>query len=144
LSCDQCVVRDSTIRSLQDTLLWSGRLYAEDSLIEGNVDYIWGTGAVYFNRVEIKTVGCKGYNVLARNPQNGYGYAFIDSKLTADPGITGDVLARLDVAYPYSHVAYIAGEMVRTSRPPASPSPAAAGCRACASGSARAGRQEAP
>jgi len=112
LSCDQCIVRDSTIRSLQDTLLWSGRIYAEDSLVEGNVDYIWGSGTAYFNRVEIKTVGRKGYNIQARNGDSNYGYVFVDSKLTSDPGITGDVLARIDVSqYPYSHVAYIDCEM---------------------------------
>ncbi len=112
LSCDKCIVRNSTIRSLQDTLLWSGRVYAEDSKIEGNVDYIWGTGTAYFNRVEVKTVGRKGYNIQARNSNSNYGYVFVDSKLTSDPGITGDVLARIDVsAYPYSHVAYIDCEM---------------------------------
>jgi len=107
LSCDQCVVRNSTIISRQDTLLWSGRVYAEDSRIEGNVDYIWGTGAAYFNRVEVRTIGRSGYNVQARNT-TGYGYVFVDSRLTADPGIKDDVLARIDVsAYPNSHVAYI-------------------------------------
>lgn len=112
LSCDQCIVRNTTVRSLQDTLLWSGRIYAEDSRIEGNVDYIWGTGAAYFNRVEVKTIGRKGYNIQARNTNSGYGYVFVDSKLTADPGISGDVLARIDVsAYPASHVAYINCEM---------------------------------
>ncbi len=112
LSCDKCIVRRSTIISRQDTLLWSGRLYAEDSRIEGNVDYIWGTGAAYFYRVELRTIGRAGYNVQARNPSDSFGYVFVDSKLTADPGITDDVLARIDVsAYPASHVAYINCEM---------------------------------
>lgn len=112
LSCDQCVVRDANILSLQDTLLWSGRIYAEDCYVAGNVDYIWGTGTVYFNRCQIHTVGRKGYNVQARNGSNAHGYVFVDSKLTSDPGITGDVLARIDVsAYPNSEVAYIDCEM---------------------------------
>ncbi len=112
LSCDKCIVRNTTVRSLQDTLLWSGRIYAEDCLIEGNVDYIWGTGTAYFNRCEIKTVGRKGYNLQARNGADNYGYVFVDSKLTSDPGITGDVLARIDVTrFPSSHVAYIDCEM---------------------------------
>lgn len=112
LSCDQCVVRDANILSLQDTLLWSGRIYAEDCYIAGNVDYIWGTGTVYFNRCEIHTVGRKGYNVQSRNGGNAHGYVFVDSKLTSDSGITGDVLARIDVAeYPNSEVAYIDCEM---------------------------------
>lgn len=112
LKCDQCVVRDANILSLQDTLLWSGRIYAEDCYVAGNVDYIWGEGTVYFNRCEFRTVGRKGYNVQARNGASAHGYVFVDSKLTADDGITGDILARIDVsAYPNSEVAYIDCEM---------------------------------
>lgn len=106
--CDRCVVRDADILSLQDTLLWSGRIYAENCAISGNVDFVWGTGAAYFNRCEIKTVGRSGYNVQARNGASGYGYVFVDSRITSDAGITGSTLARIDVSqYPSSHVAYI-------------------------------------
>lgn len=107
-SCDKCVVRKSDIISLQDTLLWSGVIYAEDCYIAGNVDWVWGTGAVYFNRCEIKNLGRSGFIVQARNDANSYGYVFVDSKITADPGIGGTTLARIDVSqYPSSHVAYI-------------------------------------
>jgi pectin methylesterase-like acyl-CoA thioesterase len=111
-TCDQCVVRNADIVSLQDTLLWSGRLYAKDCYIAGNVDFIWGTGTAYFNNCEIKTTGRSGYNVQARNAASTYGYVFVDSKLTADSGITGHSLARIDVStYPASHVAYINCQM---------------------------------
>ncbi len=107
-SCDKCVIRDADILSLQDTLLWSGRLYAEDCYIAGNVDYVWGNGAAYFNRCEIKTVGRAGYIVQSRNGADNYGYVFVDSKISSDAGITGNVLARVDVSvYPNSHVAFI-------------------------------------
>jgi pectin methylesterase-like acyl-CoA thioesterase len=107
-TCDRCVVRNSDILSLQDTLLWSGRIYASHCTIAGNVDFVWGTGAAYFDHCEIKTVVRAGANVQARNPASGYGYVFVDSELTADPGITGQTLARIDVGtYPASHVAYI-------------------------------------
>lgn len=110
--CDRCIVRDADIVSLQDTLLWSGRLYAENSYIAGNVDFIWGTGAAFFDHCEIKTIGRNGYNVQARNGANGYGYVFVDSRLTSDPGISGTVLARIDSAvYPASHVALIDCEL---------------------------------
>jgi pectin methylesterase-like acyl-CoA thioesterase len=106
--CDQCVVRNADISSLQDTLLWSGRLYAEDCFIAGNVDFIWGDGAAYFNRCEIKTVGRSGVIVQSRNGAGQHGYVFVDSKITSDPGITGSTLARIDVSqYPNSHVAYV-------------------------------------
>jgi pectin methylesterase-like acyl-CoA thioesterase len=106
--CDRCVIRNVDILSLQDTLLWDGRIFADNCYIAGNVDYVWGGGAVYFNNCEIHTVGRKGYIVQSRNAAGAYGYVFVDSRLTADAGITGDVLARIDVsAYPGSHVAYI-------------------------------------
>jgi pectin methylesterase-like acyl-CoA thioesterase len=115
--CDKCVVRDATVISLQDTLLWSGRIYAANDLIEGNVDFIWGTGAAYFVNSEIRTLGRKGYIVQARN-STGYGYVFVDSKLTADSGITGNILARIDSgAYPSSHVAYINCQMTNAIAP---------------------------
>ena len=110
--CDKCSVRDADILSLQDTLLWSGRIYAKNCYIAGNVDFVWGTGAAYFDSCEIKTVGRSGYVVQARNPASAYGYVFVDSKITADSGVTGIVLARIDVsAYPASHVAYIHCQM---------------------------------
>jgi pectin methylesterase-like acyl-CoA thioesterase len=110
--CDQCVVRDADILSRQDTLLWSGRVYAKNCYVEGNVDFVWGTGTAYFDGCELKTVGEAGFNVQARNPASTYGYVFVGSKLTSDPGITGDSLARIDESvYPASHVAYVNCQM---------------------------------
>jgi pectin methylesterase-like acyl-CoA thioesterase len=107
-SCDRCIVRSADILSLQDTLLWSGRVYAKDCYIAGNVDFVWGTGAAYFDACEIKTVGRSGYIVQARNAPGAFGYVFVDSRITSDPGITGSTLGRIDVnAYAGSHVAYI-------------------------------------
>jgi len=110
--CDQCVVRRADILSLQDTLLWTGRVYAKDCYIEGNVDFVWGYGAAYFDHCEIKTVGRTGYVVQARNGAGASGYVFVDSKITADPGISKIVLARIDAAeYPASQVAYVNCQM---------------------------------
>jgi pectin methylesterase-like acyl-CoA thioesterase len=111
-NCDKCVVRNADILSLQDTLLWSGRIYADDCYIAGNVDYIWGTGVAYFNQCEIHTVGRSGVLVQARNGDGAFGYVFVDSKLTADSVATNNMLARIDVSvYPGSHVAYINCQM---------------------------------
>jgi pectin methylesterase-like acyl-CoA thioesterase len=110
--CDKCVVRDADILSLQDTLLWNGRIYAKDLYVAGNVDFIWGTGSVFFDHCEIKTVGRKGYVLQSRNAPGAYGYVFVDSKITADSGLSGIVLARIDAGeYPGSHVAFIDCEM---------------------------------
>ena len=108
---DQVILRTANFKSLQDTLLLSGRVYVVDSYVEGNVDFVWGTGVTYFDRCEIKTVGRAGAIVQSRNT-TGYGYVFVDSKLTSDAGITGQVLARIDATvYPQSHVAFVNCQM---------------------------------
>jgi pectin methylesterase-like acyl-CoA thioesterase len=110
--CDECVVRHADILSLQDTLLWSGKIYANDCYVEGNVDFVWGTGAVYFDTCELKTVGRAGPIVQSRNAAADYGYVFVDCKLTADAGITGNILARIDASvYPGSQVAFVNCQM---------------------------------
>ena len=82
-------MRNATIKGTQDTLLMSGQIYIADSIIEGNVDFVWGNGAVYFDHCEIKVVGRKGYNVQARNAIGAMGYVFVGCNLTADPGSPG-------------------------------------------------------
>jgi pectin methylesterase-like acyl-CoA thioesterase len=112
VQADEVIVRNANVKSLQDTLLLDGRVYVVGSYIEGNVDFVWGGGVTYFDQSEIKTVGRAGAVVQARNGSGGYGYVFVDSKLTSDAGITGQVLARIDATvYPYSHVAYINCQM---------------------------------
>ena len=111
-TCDQCVIRDADVISTQDTLLFNGRIYVSNSLIAGNVDFVWGSGTAYFKDCEIKTVGRAGYNVQARNNAAIYGFVFVDCKLTSDPGIAGSMLARVDGAvYPASNVAYLNCEL---------------------------------
>jgi pectin methylesterase-like acyl-CoA thioesterase len=110
--CDKCIIRDADIWSLQDTLLWEGRVYAENCLIVGNVDYVWGRGIAYFSKCELRTVGRTGVIVQSRNGVGAYGYVFVDCKLTADSAAKNNMLARIDVsAYPGSHVAYINCQM---------------------------------
>jgi hypothetical protein len=106
--CTRCIVRDADIKSLQDTLLWDGTVYAKNCYIEGNVDFIWGGGAAYFDQCEIKTVGRPGVIVQSRNAKGEFGYVFVDSRITADAGITNSQFARIDASeYPGSHVAFI-------------------------------------
>jgi hypothetical protein len=111
-NCNKCVVRDADILSLQDTLQWNGRLYGSNLYVEGNVDFVWGSGAAYFINSEFKTVGRPGFNVQARNAGGASGYVFVDSKLTSDPGLAGNLLARIDASmYPASQVVFINCEL---------------------------------
>ncbi|HEY4158345.1 MAG TPA: pectinesterase family protein [Polyangiaceae bacterium] len=104
---DQIVLKNDVFLSLQDTLLLTGRVYAKDCTVAGNVDFVWGKGTAYFDHCAIQTVGRAGYVVQARN-DGDYGYVFVDSKLSADPGITGNLLGRVEAdRFPRSSVAYI-------------------------------------
>lgn len=112
VQADHVTVRDVNLKSLQDTLLTGGSVYVVNSYLEGNVDFVWGTGPTYFDRCELKTVGRAGAIVQARNGANGYGYVFVDSKLTSDANVSGQVLARIDATiYPASNVAFLNCQM---------------------------------
>jgi pectin methylesterase-like acyl-CoA thioesterase len=103
------IVRNATIKGLQDTLLMSGQIYVANSIIEGDTDFIWGNGIVYFDKCEIKVVAKRGYNVQARNAIGANGYVFVGCNLTAENGIMGHWLARTDknTSSPTSMVAYL-------------------------------------
>ncbi len=101
-----------TLRSFQDTLLWNGALFVTDSLIEGDVDFMWGGGACYFQRCEIRSVG-SGYLAQVRNGETGRGNVYVDCRLTAAPGVTNVYLARIDPrpgvanTWPWSEVVFL-------------------------------------
>ncbi len=107
LNAQRCVLRNADFKSFQDTLNLSGRVYVADCYIEGDVDYVWGSGTVCFERCELRSMH-DGYLVQARNPVGQAGYVFFDCKLTAPPETKRTWLARIDSGrFPGSHVAFI-------------------------------------
>lgn len=109
---ERVIVRNATLLSRQDTLLLTGSVYVHDAYVEGNVDYVWGKGTAYFERVELRTIGRAGWTVQSRNPAERYGYVFVDSTLSADSDVSGHLLARIEAwRFPASHVAYIGCRM---------------------------------
>jgi pectin methylesterase-like acyl-CoA thioesterase len=116
VKADRTVFRNCAFYSYQDTLLIQGRVFVTNCLVEGSVDFIWGSGAVYFEKCEIRS-NAPGYLVQARNNKETPGYVFVDCKLTAKPGIKDIWLARTAGAgYPDAQVAYIncaIGEHIR-------------------------------
>jgi pectin methylesterase-like acyl-CoA thioesterase len=111
-----------TLRSFQDTLLWNGALFVTDSLIEGDVDFMWGGGACFFQRCEIRSVSA-GYLAQVRNAETGRGNVYVDCRLTAAPGVTNVYLARIDPqpgvanTWPYSEVVFLGCAMGSHIRP---------------------------
>jgi pectin methylesterase-like acyl-CoA thioesterase len=104
---DHVVLRECDFKSFQDTLRLDGQVYVRDCYVEGDVDYVWGGGTVYFDRCTFHSLN-NGYLVQARNEESRYGYVFVDCTLTGAPGIERYVLARVEpVRFPHSHVAFI-------------------------------------
>lgn len=106
----RCVVRDCDLHSYQDTLLVNSATdsaYLVNSLIEGDVDFIWGSGRMVFQHSEIKSLG-SGYICQTRNPAGQCGAVFLDCKLTRAEGVTKVYLARIDPGvFPDSAVAFV-------------------------------------
>ncbi|HEY5296594.1 MAG TPA: pectinesterase family protein [Verrucomicrobiae bacterium] len=108
---ERCVLRNADFYSFQDTLLLSGRVYATNCYVEGDVDFIWGQGSVFFDQCEIKAVH-NGYYLQTRNPAERPGYVFFKCKLTAAPNVTKCLLARIDAdRFPGSAAAFINCQM---------------------------------
>ncbi|QNB00089.1 pectinesterase family protein [Massilia sp. Se16.2.3] len=92
------VAKNASFYSEQDTIQVKGYAWFHRTLVEGNVDFIWGANrAALFEASELRTVGDSG------NPQSGGylvqartvtatdpGFVFLDSVLTHGPGPKGN------------------------------------------------------
>ncbi len=104
---DRVVFERCDFKSFQDTLRLDGRVYVRECYIEGDVDFIWGSGTVYFDLCGIFAVH-DGYLVQSRNGAEKFGYVFVDCKIDTVSDLKRFVLARIDPGrFPHSHVAFI-------------------------------------
>jgi pectin methylesterase-like acyl-CoA thioesterase len=109
------ICNDVTIASRQDTILANintSQGYFHNSRIEGNFDYIWGGGNLFFTNCTVHTIaGSSSFNVTAArtttaassstnfpwlNPGGTYtanGMSFVNCSYTADAGVTTVTLA---------------------------------------------------
>lgn len=94
------VAQQMNFLSQQDTLQLKGYSWIHQSLVAGNVDFIWGSVmASLFEDSEIRTVAdtasnSAGFILQARATAGDKGFVFLNSKLTAGPGVTQAYLAR--------------------------------------------------
>ena len=78
----RCVVRNVDFYSFQDTLKLSGTVFISCCYVEGDVDFIWGTGTCFFTNCEIKCVNNGACITQIRNTATNFGDVFVDSPLT--------------------------------------------------------------
>jgi len=104
----QCIAGNCRFKSYQDTLCLNGQMYVNKCYIEGDTDYIWGTGTVYFDKCEMRCLSTQSYITQPRTAQGVNGFFLVDCNLTSPPGLTGCYLGRTtDSNYPYCQSVYI-------------------------------------
>jgi pectin methylesterase-like acyl-CoA thioesterase len=104
----RAIVTGVELYSFQDTLQINGQAYVSDCYIEGDVDFMWGTGPCFFENCTARTVRNNAYYTQIRNTQANHGYVYYRCTFDGAAGITGNVLSRIDPArFPYSEVVLI-------------------------------------
>jgi len=89
------------------------RQYFSDSLIAGNVDFLFGDSKAVFNHCEIRSTAHEGGFLTAQSKHyadQDSGFVIANSKLTADPGVVGTVFLGRPWR-PMSKVVYLNTEM---------------------------------
>jgi autotransporter-associated beta strand protein len=103
-------VQECDLRSYQDTFQINGAntAYIRDSMVEGDVDFIWGSGSPVFQNCEIRSLSSNGYVCQMRTPAGNLGAVFLDCRFTGSAGVTNTVFNRIDPdGWPFSAVAVV-------------------------------------
>ncbi|HEY9285837.1 MAG TPA: pectinesterase family protein [Pyrinomonadaceae bacterium] len=121
---DRILLNRVNLKSFQDTLLLQSQTnqggFVNESYIEGDIDFLWGTGAVYFRNSELRMVNSNAYYTQIRNGAGKNGYVFVNSRFTAAPNVTGAYLTRIDPdQFPHSQVVLIDSVLGAHVRPDA-------------------------
>ncbi len=107
-------VNSVNLLSFQDTILTQGSAFFTNSYVEGDVDFMWGTGNTFFKNTELKMMRENlGYYTQIRNGSTAYGNVYVNCRFTKAPTVTnGSYFGRIDPDdFPYSQVVLIDSEM---------------------------------
>ncbi len=111
-SGQQSIVKNCKYMSYQDTLCLNGQMYLKDCYIEGDTDYIWGYGTVYFDKCEMRSLSTQSHVTQSRTANGTNGLFFVDCNLTCPTGLTNCDLGRMTLSSgvpsaPYAQAAFI-------------------------------------
>jgi pectin methylesterase-like acyl-CoA thioesterase/lysophospholipase L1-like esterase len=110
---ERIVLARVRILGYQDSLRLQGKGFVTDSYIEGDVDFVWGTGGVFVQDSELKALH-EGYYNQVRNSDNGPGNIFVRVRLTRAAEVPDDgvFLGRVELSrFPTSQVVFIDSAM---------------------------------
>lgn len=101
----RAIIRGVDLYSFQDTLQINGQAYLTDCRIEGDVDFLWGTGPCFFENCIARSVRSNTYYTQIRNTAANHGYVFLRCTFEGAPGVTGNMLSRVAPGrFPHSEV----------------------------------------
>jgi hypothetical protein len=86
------MLTDVSLYSFQDTLQMSAPAYVANSYIEGDVDFMWGTGPCFFQDCAFKSLNSNDAFVVSRNPATNHGFVYVNCAFDVAPGVTGAIL----------------------------------------------------
>ena len=99
------IVKDVDLYSYQDTLQINGQAYLSNCHIEGDVDFMWGTGPCFFENCTARSLRSGTYYTQIRNPGTNHGYVYLHCTFDGAPGVTGNYLSRIGTGrFPHSEV----------------------------------------
>ncbi|HVT83237.1 MAG TPA: pectinesterase family protein [Phycisphaerae bacterium] len=90
------ILTNVDLYSFQDTLQVNGQAYINDASIEGDIDFMWGTGPCFFQSIHARAVTNGAVFTTVRCPPTHHGFVFKDSTFDGAPGITNSTLARIE------------------------------------------------
>jgi pectin methylesterase-like acyl-CoA thioesterase/lysophospholipase L1-like esterase len=99
------IITDVDMYSYQDTLQINGQAYVSNCYIEGDVDFMWGTGPCFFENCRLRALRSKSMYTQIRNPATNHGYVYKNCTFEGASGVTESVLSRvLQTRFPASEV----------------------------------------
>jgi pectin methylesterase-like acyl-CoA thioesterase len=101
----RAILKDVDLYSYQDTLQINGQAYLTNCHLEGDVDFMWGTGPCFFENCTCRALRTGAYYTQIRNPATNHGYVYLHCTFDGPPGITGNYLSRIGTGrFPHSEV----------------------------------------
>ncbi len=110
---DRIVLNRVILQSLQDTIRLQGTGFVTNSYIEGDVDFTWGVGAVFYQQSELRALRT-GYYSMVRNDNTNHGNIYVNNRLTRAPTLGAQTmyLSRIETArFPFSEAVFINSAM---------------------------------
>lgn len=99
------IFKDVDFYSFQDTIQVNGQAYYHNCYIEGDVDFMWGTGPSFFENCTARSVRSGTYYTQIRNQGTNHGFVYLNCTLDGAPGVTGNYLSRIQPSrFPHSEV----------------------------------------